>query len=486
MQVNRKRKRCGKTTLDHSRPRSGRPLRRASQLKANKKDLILDKLRNHHAATQRKMSAENDKLSTLEKLPIELIQQIFFHALEVNLPRASIYLRQVLSTEAIYNALIMFAYFDDDGVHPVETKHFLPAEYRCLSCEEKIELQESILSCRWCTFERVSSCLCALSRLGMVQAWYAESDEIKQIAERTDVSDPIVSNELIRDIAPLPNLDDQQGLEQHFLASTTTDALGSSAPDHLQSHRFLPRIITWSLSLDEHTQPHKGIHRSLSILAARHIPDRLLRNATQSGDDLAFIQLLRQGYTFIQNDHVMSISAAAMFDGMRSAIRAGSTLVLKILLEMHNAFFKSGAWTFQTMMFSQLTPPSNHPLPVDLFHIAVGQGESATELVKLLLRAGIDSLPQDDEITTAWAVHEAKSGNELASWLLKHMEGTRNYGLPRRGHLFVDGCLSWRVRAREEFPFEEVSFATELGYIAGATTIVPAGPGGDICGLTSA
>lgn len=486
MKISGKRKRRGEVNCDRRQNQLGRPVKRESQLKSNKRDLVLDRLRRHHAASYRKMSTENDRLSTFEKLPIELIQQIFFHALEVNLPRASLHLRLVLSTDAIYNALITFAYFDDDGERPVEKKHFLPAEYRYLNYQEKIELQESILSCRWCTFDRISSCMRGLSRLAMVQAWHVENDEAKRLGIEADTSDPIVSNELLRSIAPLPEIDDEPDLEEHFLALTTTDTLGNSAADHPQSHRFLPRIITWSLSLDEHQVPYKGVHRSLSILAARYIPSWLLRNATRSGNELALIQLLRQGYTFIQTDHVMSISAAALFDGMRSAIREKSTLVLKTLLEMHNAFFKSGAWTFQTMMSLQLTPPSHHPLPVDLFHLAVGQGSLATKLLSLLLRAGIDSLPQDDEIVTAWAVHEVQSYNPLASWLLKHMEGTGNYGLPRRGHLFVDGCLSWRVRAREEFPFEESSFAKELGYIAGTTTIVPGGPYSTICGLATA
>ncbi|KAK5086111.1 hypothetical protein LTR70_000250 [Exophiala xenobiotica] len=463
----------------------GRPSKVMAQLAAVQKKVILGKLQRYHIEAQRKMDRERDKLSALERLPVELIQQIFFHALEVNLPRASNYLRQVLSTEQIFNSLIVFAYFDDDGEGPVEAKHFLPADYRMLNCEEKLRLQQGVFTCRWCTHELIELCLPSLSRLVMAQAWHKEhvlDQSHDQGTVRMHVNNVVVPNEAIRGLAPLPSLDEEAKLEQHYFAKTTTENLGSSisALQH-DATAFLPRIITWTSSLDDQGIVHKSTDRSQTILAARHIPDWLLLSTPWTSEQLQLLQLLRQGYTFIQYDHVMNISAKAVFEGMRNAISESNIAALTTLLEIHNVFFKSGAWTFQYMMAVQLTPASHHPLPLDLFHLAARQDSRATQMISLLLRAGIDSLPADDEVITAWAVHGLQQGNLLASWLLKHMEGTASYGLPRRGHLFVDGCLSWRARAYDNFPFPRTSFATELGYIAG-TPIVPAGLNGAICG----
>ena len=461
----------------------GRPRLDRQALKHTQRQVVLARLRKHHSTVQRKMDEERDRLSALEKLPIELIQQIFFHSLEVNLPRASVFIRQVLSTEATYNSLITFAYFDDDEANPVEAKHFLPADYRLLECEEKIRLQMGILSCLWCTRQRIESRMSALSRLAMVQAWHAERTQSILLDPDTNQNKPIVANERIRNISRLPELEDEVALQQHFLARTDTEDLGSSVEPKYLGRKFLPRIITWSSSLDDQGHLHKGIDRSVAVIATRYIPSWLLRSTTWTAEELSLLQLLRQGYTFVQTENRMDISAEAMMEGMANAVGARNINALKTLLEMHNALFKSGGWTFQSMVSTPFTPPSNHPLAVELFHIAVAQGDQATELLRLLLRAGIDVLPGDDEIVTAWAVHESQKGNTLASWLLKHMEGTTDYGLPRRAHLFVDGCVSWRVRARGSLPFPETSFSSELGYISGTTTIVPYGPNGTICGL---
>ena len=55
------------------------------------------------------------KLSILESLPVELIEKIFLYSLNVNLPRASVALTSALSSERIYRALILLAFWDDYG-----------------------------------------------------------------------------------------------------------------------------------------------------------------------------------------------------------------------------------------------------------------------------------------------------------------------------------------------------------------------------------
>lgn len=463
----------------------GRPLKPSGEPARARKEEILAKLKRHHAKAQKLKDMAAEKLSSLEKLPVELLQHIFFFSLEVNLPRASLALRQVLSGEATYNSMILFAYFDDDLANPVETKHFLPAQYRRLTAEDKAHLQRSICTCRWFTYERLKSCLPTLARLQIVQAYYPEHDEDESLRSSTDnAASPFVANTALRPIATLPEIHEEQKLLQHYMARITFRQLSGSspAPPTLNGESFTARIKTWRTTIDQKGELHKGIDRSVSILATRHIPDWLLHTSATSEESLALLQLLRQGYTFIQDGHIMEISVRAVFEGMRKAIDMENVVALKTLLELHSTFFESGAWTFQNMMSVQLTPPTHFPLPLDLFHLAVERQNASTELLSLLLRAGIDALPLDDERVTGWAVHESQKGNELAQWLLKHMEDTTNYGLTRRGHLFSHGALSWR--ARGTFPFPTTSFAEELEYLLG-TPIVPSGLDGRVCGAHS-
>ena len=121
--------------------------------------------------------------SWLERLPVELIEQIFLEALEVNMAKASPYLGRDPAKESIYRMLILFAFFDDDGQGPTETKHFRPAVYRVLSLEEKLRLQKGILVTRWCTFGRIKQQLPVLARLRIVKEEpYARDreDEVKR------------------------------------------------------------------------------------------------------------------------------------------------------------------------------------------------------------------------------------------------------------------------------------------------------------------
>ena len=112
--------------------------------------------------------------SWLERLPVELIEHIFLLTLEVNMARASPLIGRRLSHEPIYRVLILFSFFDDDRLNPVEERHFAPATYRPLSVEEKTRLQQGVLGCRWCTISRIRDYMPILMRLAIIQEWHQE------------------------------------------------------------------------------------------------------------------------------------------------------------------------------------------------------------------------------------------------------------------------------------------------------------------------
>ncbi|KAJ5205374.1 hypothetical protein N7491_004004 [Penicillium cf. griseofulvum] len=100
--------------------------------------------------------------SRLESLPVEILQLIFLHSLEVNLPRASPRLGQALSTPLLYTWLIRLAFSSPNSGsrEGFFTPDFLPPplDYWALSWKDRQQLQTNLLACRWCTLPLFRRC----------------------------------------------------------------------------------------------------------------------------------------------------------------------------------------------------------------------------------------------------------------------------------------------------------------------------------------
>ncbi|KAJ0414223.1 hypothetical protein BJY00DRAFT_295552 [Aspergillus carlsbadensis] len=106
--------------------------------------------------------------SPLERLPTEIVQEIFLRCLEVNLPRASLHVARSLSDPVIYSWLIRLAFSaakadpesDEEDREPFITRHFLPphAVVGYVEPAEMVALRTQILTCRWCTLPVIRSC----------------------------------------------------------------------------------------------------------------------------------------------------------------------------------------------------------------------------------------------------------------------------------------------------------------------------------------
>ena len=83
------------------------------------------------------------KLTELERLPLELLELIFFYALNPNMARASPLLGKALSSERIFRRLIVEAFCCADASFQT------PGEQKDLQCE--------LLSTKWCTLRRTES-----------------------------------------------------------------------------------------------------------------------------------------------------------------------------------------------------------------------------------------------------------------------------------------------------------------------------------------
>jgi len=427
------------------------------------------------------------QLSDLETLPVELIQQIFFFSLEVNLPRASPHISDFLSDPSIYSALISFAYFDDDGESPVETQLFLPARYLQVSLEDKIRLQQGVMSCRWYTLDLLKSCMRTLSQLQMAQAWHRESKDEAELnipEHPKELRIPQSSSPSALSIARLPpSIANTEELENHFMAKLPPPANGDplSTSDNLlaidQNPRqspgigptghegYLPRIIEWESTVDKNKQLHKTGSHQVSILAARAFSDYvLLGKPSWTDSKLELLMLLRQG-AWMVSPRELHFSADALYEGMASAIKTQNSKALLVLLEFHHGSMQN--WSHEEKLKTlnnaakrYLTIPFVSPIPLSLFHLACAQPYPASsQLLSLLIREGIDSIPAEDVVLTTWAVRRRADG--IARFLLQHMEGSHDYGLPRDLLLFNGGALT---RRHTGYPFPGTSFRSQIGY----------------------
>lgn len=407
----------------------------------------LRQLYQHYEKLDQSESTPDTVLSPLEQLPNEVIQQIFFNCFEINLPRASEHIAQALSTESTYRALVLFAYFDDNGEHPVMTNFFLPAVYVPFSVEQRTRLQSGILGCRWFTLDRLKTCLPVLSRLAMVQAWYKEKAEEEVYEDEIHFDETNVARHLpntIRKLALLPDRDDINAVERHFFAKTDHSFYGDKDVQQFESH--LPRIVTWTV----HKCPLNGIaklvdHRT-STLAARVLPDWLLRGNPWTELNLELLQLLRQGMRFVHPNVDLEISPDVVISGMASAIREQNIRALLTLIELYVAHIKH---KFRPANFENTVRESNnrngkmypcYALPLHLFHLAAKKGAKSSEMVKILLQGSLESIPDEDVALTAWALERKAECDITGHYLLEYMAGALDDQLSSVPMLFSRGA----------------------------------------------
>ena len=467
----------------------GRPLKSVAQIrgskKANAEDLATDVQETQHSSSAEK-PGRNSSLSRIERLPTELVQQIFLDCLEVNMIKASTVLGKILSTESTYKLLILFAFFDDDGVNLVETDNFKPVSYRRLPVQEKVRLQEAILSSPWCSLKRIQDCMPILTRLTMVQAWHEEHNTTKSLSSEKPPN-WVKSKFPESNMPDLPPLDKDPALEEYFqVHPRSTDKEGARDTGSVQ---YLPWIRPYSVRLSRSGRLSKSRNdykarlgpRQPSTLATRCIPDKLLSGQPWTLEKMQFLKLLRQGFRHLTRDFILQISPAALFSGMADAINENEPTALLILLELHDAAFHIRSHSISGHIVQNSNPHHQRyttchaqVLPLYLFHLAIKQPYISAEiLLSLLIRGGLDSLPKDDAVLTKWAITAATTDaslDSIAAFILIYMEGGFTSMVERVVAMFRHGKL--RLKLPQHFKWlTESTFADDIGYEHPSTNV---------------
>ncbi|RMZ76986.1 hypothetical protein DV738_g4643, partial [Chaetothyriales sp. CBS 135597] len=415
----------------------------ASTLKPTRSEQKREEALLHKKHTSRRVRRRTE-ISSLEKLPVEVIQQIFFLCLETNLPNASPILSKALSHESIYRAVILLAYFDYNEWLYIDTALFRPAEFVYLGYWERCWLQRRILNTRWCTLDRIKAAMPSLSRLAMVQACHDEWLAMRRECDRPPSLEPkdcdllVPGPSLGAHHGRLPSISDTPAMNQHFFATSDVEfpraafddlfprprgrpvAAAAYKGDVCGDENYLAHIHCWKCKradlhhstgdqLDEYDNPRmsKFPAGAQTTLGVRCIPAWLLCgpwSGPGADERLDFLKLLRQGQRFVKSGNILDISANALFEGIKSAILA------------------------------------------------------------LLIRASAHSIPPDDSILTAWALRMRALGNPIGGWLLAYMEHTAL--TPHTWPLFTNGAYTYGFGTddNDDNVFPQHGFEKDIDY----------------------
>lgn len=434
-----------------SGPKGGRPMlapeakRASSQAGSNKRARLL--------VTEPPSPKPRKRLSRLESLPVELIEEIFLYSLNINLPRCSHLIAAAVSSERIYRALLLLAFFDNDvarfvmsdidqsnldepfnSTDPISaskktaekevSRLMKPLAYLPLWEDERRSLQAAIVSCRWCTMERLMSVLPDLMRLTIWQRWLSWAVNMPK---------------------------DQQDSLQLFLAHMG-DRLQTKGLDPIQFENsggpnarhvlYIDPMVSISIRQEGNGSSHET-KRDLPILGVLEIPDRFLNGGQEGFSETHghFLEFLRvagglthdRGPDF-QKD--INFSREAIQEGIHTALIEHSVGVLTTLLKLDEYTFRC----------QNNRHPLLYMLPSEHFRTAVRVARNDPSLFQLLLCASAESVPSDDSEITQWAI--ALNG-PFGPWLLDLMlqlpERLKKAQLNPSKTLFVHGLArTWR------------------------------------------
>ncbi|KAL4992831.1 hypothetical protein BDW68DRAFT_184019 [Aspergillus falconensis] len=351
------------------------------------------------------------RLSRLESLPVELIEKIFLYSLNVNLPRCSSSISAAVSSERIYRALTLLAFFDAEktvlpNIHqqdqdvgsPTDPKAaairasetqisriLRPLEYVHLVKEERRSLQASVVSCRWLTIERLVSLLPDFMRLAIWRYWLPRAHSMSP---------------------------DQQDILNLFLARKTNYLdMEIVDGDYRRSISVTPPVY---LSI-RNVGPDGDSTVELTILDVFEIPDKFLSGADEGFNEAQtrFLEVLRVAgginrLPSVERINEINFSREAIQQGIHAALVEHNADALTTLLKLDEFTFRCQNHSVDAV----------YALPPEHFRTAVRVARDDPSFFQLLLRASAEFVPYDDSEITHWAV---TMGGPFEHWLLDFM-----------------------------------------------------------------
>ncbi|KAF7597350.1 hypothetical protein BBP40_006291 [Aspergillus hancockii] len=382
-------------------------------------------------------------LSRLESLPVELIEKIFLYSLNANLPRASPSLAARVSSERVYRALILLAFWNDaDGPESNgagEIARILrPLDYVPIGFDERAELQRTILRCRWCTVDRLLSRFPDLMELAIQRYWF-----------RAGI---IMSDDQEGNLARFLAREEGEGGEDGGMRSFE----GTDKHNNRYTLSVSPLVF---ITVTCHDADAVATHR---IIGVTEFPERLLKGEDGfTSEVIAYLEILRLACGFNSTELMetqIAVPRDALQKGIHSALVEHNSDALALLLKIDEYYFRC----------KNTTATANGSVPYTIlaehFRTAVRVARNDRSLFQLLVRASAESVPADDSEITQWAMDFDDS---FGRWLLdlmlqlpQRIEAAN--ANPAEGAVFYMGRANGRVELARRY-LNDVLGVEELG-----------------------
>jgi hypothetical protein len=382
-------------------------------------------------------------LSRLESLPVELIEKIFLYSLNVNLPRASPSLAATVSSERIYRALILRAFWNDvpgstvSGPEAAIARILRPLDYVPLTFDERASLQSTIIRCKWCTVPRLLDRFPDLVELTIQRYWFN---------------------------AGIVMPADQEGDLMRFLAREEEEAgedqiRSFEGTDKENNHYTLSVSSFVSITVTCHDTDAVTMHR---VIGVTEFPERLLKGEDGfTSDAIVYLETLRiaSGFnsTELMETHI-ALPRDALQKGIHSALVEHNPDALTLLLKIDEYYFRCK----NTSATANSSVP--YTIPAEHFRTAVRVARDDRSLFQLLVRASAESVPADDSEITQWAMDLDDSfGRWLLDLMLQLPQRVEAANAnPAEGAVFYLGRANMQVELARRY-LNDVSGVEELG-----------------------
>lgn len=369
----------------------------------------------------RTQSAIPSRIS-LQTLPMEILQHIFFDCLEINLLRVFPQLACAMCNKRIYSCITMLAIWEEPSpiYHTLESmderagtclertqgkilKAFRPVGYRYLSTIEKARLQSQILNCRWATLELISSCVVKCAGL-------------EQLLETRDDNPQMHEPDLIR----ILNSRENTLLRSYLRIASVRNN----------------RSLWWSLNFHvKGNFDHHVLFRNVACIFS--IPEKAIDKRPWSPRKVELFKLLRlllyQGTSLAPSQ---PYSREVLHAGVHQAIIENNSSMVERLLELDEYCVSSEAF-----LFNGRQKNAGYEIPSEHFLTAI-RHSTTLDMMKTLVRASAESLPFDNSEITEWALECEKSSSPFCEWLLEIMVQLPYQRRHSSEQMFICGMLN--------------------------------------------
>ncbi|OKL63147.1 hypothetical protein UA08_01350 [Talaromyces atroroseus] len=441
--------------------RPGRPLLSFAELAA-RKAARLSKRKYHDDNVEASSSSlletaqarRGNASSSLEKLPVELLEKIFLYALETNFCRASPYLAAAVSSQRIYRTLIRLAFFRNDFPGPSSSSNGVvgvlqnesarekiaealkPADYDTMRLDdaERVYLQSTILKCRWCTKQCIQDQLPALMQMVIQRHWVGANITISDPVQQASLDELLQLRRgggAIEDVPPASSV-----------------LFRGNAPNGKTYYMSITPLVSVSINCAEASV--RDVHRVLNV---RVIPDYLLRGRRSGHDrtfsfedeDIDLLEIFRHEYGFDGTGHDMLFSRPALQAGIKTALDTQNARALTSLLKVDEFFTRRRLETGSAALNASQGVGEYFAIPGEYFLRVVQMPIfEALPFFKLLLRCNAESMPSDSSEITQWAM-ELSTATPVSELSLSESDDDESDD----DNLEYDGTIRRRARQRK-------------------------------------